>query len=180
MQAMSVVTDQQRVRRLAEIQTQNEKEAAQAEENKKNRDFVQLYRANMPEIRWLMANYPFASILLIFLLEHMDGKNCLACGYDLLVDYFGKTRNTIYKAIKVLEENGFLAILKMGTSNVYIINAEIAWTSYENQKTGALVTYANVDGKMLVNRKENMDYSIDKQAERFKALGAKIDRKYKL
>ena len=179
MQTMVVSTDAQRQIRMSELQAMNERDMVREEESKKNRDFVQIYRASMPEIRWLMVNHAFASSVLFFILEHMDGRNCLSCTHEIIMDYFGKSRSTVHRAIKILEENGFLGILKQGPTNVYIINAQVAWTSYQNQKTGLMLTYASIDGKMLVSRKENVDYSIEAQAERFKALGAKVDKKQK-
>jgi Fe2+ or Zn2+ uptake regulation protein len=72
---------------------------------------------------------------------------------------------TIYRAIKILEENGFIDVLKMGTSNVYVVNEEIAWKSYNTNKQ-----YSKYDGNILVSKKENKDYEFRSQFERFKAL----------
>lgn len=136
------------------------------DENKRqNRNFVQLYRENMPELRWLMSKSGLASSILFFIIEHMDTRNALACSYNIFEDYFNVHRTTIYRALKLLEENGFIDILKMGTSNVYIINTEVAWCSWDNQKK-----YAQFEGKMLVSKKENKDYKYRSQFERFKTL----------
>lgn len=141
------------------------KENEEYEKSKKNRNFVQLYRDNMPELRWLMAKSGIASSILFFILEHMDNKNALACSYSVFEDYFEVSRTTIYRAIKLLQENGFIDVLKMGTSNVYVINTDVAWSSWENQKQ-----FAQFEGKILVSRKENKDYQYRSQFDRFKAL----------
>ncbi|HDP4869955.1 TPA: replication/maintenance protein RepL, partial [Pseudomonas aeruginosa] len=106
----------QMLQRLIDLEQQENKDKEQFEEKKKNHNFIQLYRDNMPELRWLMANHNFASSLLFFILEHMDNRNALACSYAVFEDYFGKSRSTVYRAVKLLEENGFLNVLKMGTS----------------------------------------------------------------
>ena len=155
----------QKIKRLLELEEQTDEEEKKQKEEEKNSNFVQLYRDNMPEIRWLMTKHAFASSLLFFILEHMDTKNALACSYAVFEDYFGKSRTTVYRAIKLLEENGFIDVLKMGTSNVYIVNHDIAWTSYNNTKK-----YTKYEGNILVSKKENKDYEYRSQFERFKAL----------
>ncbi|WP_050184134.1 replication/maintenance protein RepL [Domibacillus robiginosus] len=154
-----------KLQRLLEMHEEQKEEEQQREQEDKNTNFVQLYRDHMPEMRWLMTNHSFASSLLFFILEHMDNRNALACSYSVFEDYFGKSRMTIYRAIKLLEENGFIDVLKMGTSNVYLVNADLAWTDSRSSKK-----YAKYDGKILVSKKENKDYEYRKQFDRFKAL----------
>lgn len=154
-----------KITKLLEIQEEEQEKVEQKQEQEKNANFVQLYRDHMPEVRWLMTNHSFASSLLFFILEHMDNRNALACSYSVFEDYFGKSRMTIYRAVKVLEENGFIDVLKMGTSNVYIVNADLAWTDKNNNKK-----FAKYDGKILVSKKENKDYEYRNQFDRFKAL----------
>ena len=154
-----------KLQRLLEMQGQKQEEEKKRAEEDKNANFVQLYREHMPEMRWLMTNHPFPSSLLFFILEHMDNRNALACSYSVFEDYFEKSRMTIYRAIKLLQENGFLDVLKMGTSNVYIVNEDLAWTDYNSNKK-----FAKYDGKVLVSKKENKDYEYRSRFERFKAL----------
>jgi DNA-binding PadR family transcriptional regulator len=72
---------------------------------------------------------------------------------------------TIYRAIKTLQDNGFIDVLKMGTSNVYIVNEDLAWTDKNTKKK-----FAKYDGKILVSKKENKDYEYRNRFDRFKAL----------
>jgi Fe2+ or Zn2+ uptake regulation protein len=154
-----------RLQRLLELQEQEEREEDKQKQEDRNANFVQLYRDNMPEMRWLMTNHAFASSLLFFILEHMDNRNALACSYSVFEDYFEKSRMTIYRAIKLLQENGFIDVLKMGTSNLYLVNADLAWTDSNSNKK-----YAKYDGKILVSKKENKDYEYRSQFDRFKTL----------
>nr|WP_242451970.1 replication/maintenance protein RepL [Rhodanobacter sp. T12-5] len=155
----------QMLQRLIDLEQQENKDKEQFEEKKKNHNFIQLYRDNMPELRWLMANHNFSSSLLFFILEHMDNRNALACSYAVFEDYFGKSRSTVYRAVKLLEENGFLNVLKMGTSNVYVVNEDLAWTDGNDKKK-----FAKYDGKILVSKKENKDFEYKSQFDKFKAL----------
>jgi hypothetical protein len=159
------VNEFKKLQKLLELDEKNEQDQQKKESEKKNLNFIQLYRENMPELRWLMANHNFASSLLFFIIEHMDNKNALACSYSIFEDYFGKSKMTIYRGIKVLEENGFLSVLKMGTSNVYLVNEDLAWTNSNDKKK-----FAKYDGKILISKKENKDYVYRKQFDRFKSL----------
>lgn len=154
-----------RLQKLLEMEKEEKEEAEEREKAEKNYNFIQLYRDHMPEIRWLMSNHAFASNLLFFILEHMDNRNALACSYAVFEDYFGKSKMTIYRGIKTLEENGFIDILKMGTSNVYLVNQDLAWTDKNTSKK-----FAKYDGKILVSKKENKDYEYRNQFDRLKSL----------
>lgn len=153
------------IERFIEIDKLEEDENKRIEEDKKNFNFVQIYRDHMPELRWLMTNHAFASSLLFFILEHMDNRNALACSYSVYEDYFKKHKTTIYRNLKILQDNGFIDIMKMGTSNVYLVNEDLAWTHYNTNKK-----YAKYDGKILISKKENKDYEYRSQFERFKSL----------
>lgn len=154
-----------RLQKLLEMDKTEEDEQKEKEQLEKNDNFIQLYKDNMPEIRWLMTNHAFANNLLFFILQHMDNRNALACSYAVFEDYFGKSRTTIYRAVKILEENGFIDVMKMGTSNVYIVNQDLAWTDKNTRKK-----YAKYDGKILVSRKENKDYHYQNRFEKLKSL----------
>lgn len=155
----------QQLQRLMKLEENHLAKEREQEERKKNYNFIQLYRDNMPELRWLMSNHNLASSLLFFILEHMDNKNALACSYSVFEDYFGKHKTTIYRNLKILEENGFIDILKMGTSNVYVVNQDLAWSDSNDKKK-----FTKYDGKILVSKKENKDYEYKSQFDRFKAL----------
>lgn len=132
---------------------------------KLNSDFVQLYRNHLTEIRWLMNKSSLACEIFLFIIEHMDTSNALACSSAIFEDYFGKSRSTISRAIKILKDEGFVSTLKMGTSNVYIVNQEIAWTTWNNKKE-----YCKFQGNILVSKKENKDYAYKKSFEKPKVL----------
>lgn len=134
-------------------------------EETKNKNFVQLYRDNMKAIRWLSSNNSTALELFLFILEHMDHTNALGCSYAIFEDALGKSKPTITRAIKVLKDNGFIDVLKMGTSNVYIINHEVAWASWDNKKK-----YCKFNGNMLISHKENKDYAYKSNSQKIKIL----------
>lgn len=151
--------------RRREIEEEQQKELEKQEKEKKNSNFVMIYREHMPEIRWLMKKSRYASNIFNFILEHMDYNNALMCSYQVFMDYFEISKDTVRLAIKILKENGFIDILKSGTNNVYIVNQEIAWTSWDNQKK-----YCKFQGNILISATENKDYEYRRQFDRLKAL----------
>lgn len=151
--------------RQKDLEMQDKAREEKAEEDKKNYNFVMMYRNHMPEMRWLMQKSGIASSILNFIMEHMDYKNALICSYAVLMDYFNVSKPTITRAIKLLYDNGFIDILKSGTSNIYIVNYQIVWCSWENQKK-----YCKFDGKVLISQTENKDYFYRSQFDKFKEL----------
>lgn len=162
---MLIDTDEKRRLRELELKQEETRELEEKEKAKKNSNFVMMYRDHMPELRWLMKKSGIASGILNFIMEHMDTKNALLCSYAVFEDYFEVSRTTIYRALKLLEDNGFVDVLKSGTSNVYVVNENIAWTSWESQKK-----YCKFEGNILISATENKDYEYRNQFEKFKAL----------
>lgn len=151
--------------RKKEIEKEKQKEEEEIEKSKKNSNFIMMYREYMPEIRWLMKKSKYASAIFNFILEHMDYNNALMCSYQVFIDYFEISQVTVARAVKLLKENGFVDILKSGTSNIYIVNSQVAWTSWDNQKK-----YCKFKGNVLVSATENKDYFYRNQFEKFKNL----------
>ena len=98
----------------------------------KNRNYVRFNRDSMMNIAELNAEMPSAFKVFMFIIKNMDANNALVVSMDALEEALGLSRSTLDKAIKYLEENKWLRIRKQGTSNVYVINPEIAWTGWVN------------------------------------------------
>lgn len=162
-----MITEQNKLK-LREIEIEKEREQKQVEIARKNTNFVMMYREHMPEVRWLMKKSGIASSILNFIIEHMDNKNTLSCSYQVFMDYFEVSKDTIRRSINLLKENGFIDILKSGTSNVYIVNQDIAWSSWDNQKK-----YCKFNGNILISATENKDYFYRSQFDKFKELRKK-------
>jgi Fe2+ or Zn2+ uptake regulation protein len=119
----------------------------------------------MPEMRWLMQKNGTAASMLNFIMEHMDYNNALMASYQVFMDYFGISKPTVTRCISLLYENGFIDILKSGSSNVYVVNHDVVWCSWDNQKQ-----YSKFDGKILISRTDNKDYEYRSQHDKFKQL----------
>ena len=128
---------------------------------KPNANFVQFYRNEIGSIRELIKDEPKAASLFLFLSEKMDQENALIVSQETLSEYFGISKRTIIRQLNVLKEKGFIEIIKSGTANVYLVNANIAWTSYAKKK------YAQFKANVFVSKSEQ-EYKI--KSSKFKQL----------
>lgn len=122
-------------------------------ENRQNKNFVQFYRPFLDEIAQLGSDNPVALKLFMFITKHMDNNNALGVSMNALTEILGYSRQTVSKAVKYLKSEGWLCVLKSGTSNIYILNPSIVWTSYDTQKQ-----YCKFQTNVIVTPSENAEY----------------------
>ena len=122
-------------------------------EEQKNKDFIQLYRDHVDDIARLAGENYTAYKLFMLLCKHMDGTNALCASYQVLTEILTISASTLKRAVKYLKDNGWLCVMKSGTSNVYIVNPDVAWTSYGNQKQ-----YCKFQANVLLSSSENAEY----------------------
>lgn len=106
----------------------------QAEQNTKQNTLQHLMQINSEIPAYIAKFYkmnPHALDILLFLINHMDGTNAVICSQVLLMDYFGLSRSTVVKCVQDLKEHGLICIAKTGSSNVYYLNDDLEWTSYD-------------------------------------------------
>lgn len=151
-----------------------ERAKKQREEDKKNSDFVQVYRRHMEQIAELGTENPTALKLLLFFMAHMDGTNALCVSNITLQEIFNCSKPTVCKAIKYLKDNGWICVLKSGTANVYIVNPEVAWSSYGYQKQ-----YCKFNATVFLSESENTEYLQNKRAfNKFKTIDENFVKSY--
>ena len=92
----------------------------------------------------------------------MDQENALIVSQRNFVRIFWNLKRTIIRQLNVLKEKGFIEIIKSGTANVYLVNANIAWTSYANKRE-----YAQFKANVFVSKSEQ-EYKI--KSSKFKQL----------
>lgn len=122
-------------------------------EDDKNRNFVQLNRDFMMDIAVLGKENPNALSVFMFISQNMDGNNALCISMKALEEALELSRSTLSRAVRYLKDKGWLCVLKTGTSNVYIINPDIEWTSWANQKK-----YCKFQTNVIVTPSENPDF----------------------
>lgn len=122
-------------------------------DEQKNRDFIQLYRDHVDDVARLARENGKAYDLFMLLIKHMDGNNALCVSNKALQELLNCSKPTVCKAINYLRDNGWICVLKSGTSNVYIVNPEVAWTSYGNQKR-----YCKFQANVILSSSENAEF----------------------
>lgn len=116
---------------------------------KLNADFVQLYRKNIEAIVELGKKSQLAVLIFVYLLKIIDKQNAVVISQETLCEIFQVSRMTMYRAQKELEKSSFIKIVKVGTANAYVINSELAWTTYANKKEFAIFT-----AQVIASKKE--------------------------
>lgn len=99
---------------------------------KKNIDFVQLYKKELKQLRGLVKLNPTAAQILLVFVEKMNKQNAVIMSYKTLEQITKKKRNTCSKAIKDLREAKFINIIKVGNANAYVVNSNVFWST-DNQ-----------------------------------------------
>lgn len=111
--------------RLLALLEEKEKEINQ----KKNIDFVQLYKKELKQLRGLVRLNPTAAQLLFLFVEKMNKQNAVLMSYKTLEQITKKTRQTCSKAVKDLREANFINIVKIGNVNAYVVNSNVFWST---------------------------------------------------
>lgn len=138
----------------------------QQQDDKKNRNFIQLYRTGIDSLTELATANSTAFKLMMFLMKNMDGTNALVVSNNALQEILQLSKATICRSVKYLKDSGYICVLKTGTSNAYIVNPELAWTSYEYQKQ-----YCKFSATVLLTSTENAEYLQNRQSfNRFKTI----------
>lgn len=103
-----------------------------------NDKFVQLYVDKLDLIIEMTGENPTAVKVFVWLLQHMDKRNALVVSQEALAEAMGLHRTTIFRCTSYLREKKAVDIVKSGSTNIYAVNAQIAWKADANGKKYAL------------------------------------------
>lgn len=126
-------TFEERQKQLEGEKEQEEKQQKLAKNSPFGR-WTQFNNEHTKELMWLSLKHPKANAILLFLVDQMDNYNAVMCSSKVIEEVLGVSRVTVSRAIAVLRDNGFIAVLKSGTSNIYAINDTVYWKSWGNKK----------------------------------------------
>lgn len=128
-----------------------------------NQNFVMFFRNEMHSLRKIAIQDGKALSVLMLITEHMDQTNSLIVSRETIGEILGMAIPTVDRKLKFLRDNNFLTVAKTGTSNVYMVNANIAWTTYGNQKdyakfrTSILISRTEQDNKIKGTKPKQLD-----------------------
>ena len=165
-QVLAVETEvQMKMHKLA-IENQERKDAIEKERAKKQENkFVQITDPyGLLAMRAIYNKSRPAGDLFNFMIQYMDRKNCLVCSMNLLGEALNKSRQSIYRSIKILADNNFISIAKLGNTNAYYLNSDIVWKAWRNGKP-----YAKCHGTILLSLTEQ-DVETKKRVKKQLAL----------
>jgi len=111
-------------------QHEAETEKQRKEQERLFTKWTQYSKEHASELISLAIDYPKAHAILIFLVDHMAEYNAVMCSYQALMEVLCISKATVQRNLQVLKDNGFITILKSGTSNVYAINDQPFWKSW--------------------------------------------------
>lgn len=112
---------------------EQEREEQEREKESRKSPFSNFYQVNKDKSEYLsscLRENPKALQLLFFIFDHMDRYNAVVCSYQVFQEALGVSKATIQRCVKYLKDNGFVYVYKTGTSNVYVANKELVWSSW--------------------------------------------------
>lgn len=114
-----------------------------------NDNFVQLYLDNIDLMSKIIGENPTAAKVFMWLIKHMDKRNALVISQPALADGLNLSVRTIQYATAYLKKMNAVNVLKSGNTNIYAVNAQIAWKSDARGKQ-----YAWFDAKVYISEFE--------------------------
>jgi hypothetical protein len=103
-----------------------------------NDNFVQLYIDKLDLIIEMTNENPTAVKVFTWLLKQMDKRNALVVSQPALAEALGVTTRTVQYSVAYLKQKKAVAVLKSGNTNIYAVNAQIAWKADAKGKKYAL------------------------------------------
>lgn len=151
-----------------EEQDKREAEARKRTKNSPYSNWYQFNREYSKEMIWLAGEEPRAHQILLFLLDQMDNYNAVMCSHQVLQEALKIGKTTISNAVKILKEHGFITVYKSGTSNVYAVNKNLAWSSWGNN-----YKYAKFDARIIISKSEQEHEKPKITTEKLKQVNVK-------
>lgn len=130
-----------------------------------NHNFVQLSRAYLKAWRGLIRKNGLAAEILFYLVEKMGRTtNAVVCSYSTLTEVTGYSRRSVATAIKVLKDDNWIQVVKIGNASAYCVNERALWQAGRNQRKYAIFSATVVaseseqESDFLAKSKEKLTY----------------------
>jgi biotin operon repressor len=111
-------------------------------------DFTMITRGYIKDIRELSKRSAVAFNMLMLIVERMDRANALVISQATLGKVLGYGRTTIHKATRLLIEERWLQVIKIGTASGYVVNSKVAWRTHNGER------YASFYAEIFVSEHE--------------------------
>ena len=128
-----------------------------------NQDFVMTFRPAYKKLREIGYKDPKARVLLDFFLEQMDTENALIVSRQTIAEFLGWGTATVTRKIKVLRDEKCIDVKTTGSSSIYLVNADIAWTTWADKRQYARFRANVFIGKSEQEYQEREDVKAEKR-----------------
>lgn len=114
---------------------EEERRLAAATKNRVAGGYYMMSRAAEKNLRALQKENPSAALLFSVIRENMQiGTNAVAISNTAFCKLIGKSRATVTRAIKHLTEHNYVQVIKVGTTNTYVVNEQVAFAGNPGQR----------------------------------------------
>lgn len=112
------------------------------------KDFTMVTRGYWADLRNLSRRMPAAFEILTLITERMNKSNALVISQATMGELLGYGRTTIHKAIRILEDERWLQVVKIGTANAYVVNSKVMWRDHSGKR------FASFFAEVLISESE--------------------------
>ncbi|EMU6614619.1 plasmid replication initiator-like protein [Escherichia coli] len=114
---------------------QEERYLASLRKNRVTGGYYMMSRAAEKNLRALQTANPAAALVFSVIRENMQiGTNAVAISNTAFCKIIGKSRATVTRAIKHLADHNYVQIVKVGTTNTYVVNEQVAFAGSHGQR----------------------------------------------
>lgn len=110
--------------------------------------FIQVSKAYIDEMNDLARCAPSAHLVLWTLIKCMNKQNSVLISQDSLCTLTSLSPATIKRSIALLRAQQWMDVLKMGSANIYRVNAEVFWQDRADGR------WASFNSRIILNFKE--------------------------
>ena len=114
---------------------QEERRIAAATKNRVTGGYYMMSRAAEKNLRALQKANPAAALVFSVIRENMQiGTNAVAISNTAFCKIIGKSRATVTRAIKHLTNHDYVQVVKIGATNTYVVNEQVAFAGSAGQR----------------------------------------------
>ncbi|TDR05451.1 helix-turn-helix domain-containing protein [Marinomonas communis] len=114
---------------------QEERRLAAATKNRVTGGYYMMSRAAEKNLRALQKENSNASLVFSIIRENMQiGTNAVTISNEALAKILGVSKRTVVRATKHLKEKQYVQVIKIGTSNTYVVNEQVAFAGSAGQR----------------------------------------------
>lgn len=114
---------------------QEERRLSAATKNRVTGGYYMMSRAAEKNLRALQRENSNASLVFSVIRENMQiGTNAVTISNEALAKILGVSKRTIVRATKHLKDKQYVQVIKIGTSNTYVVNEQVAFAGSAGQR----------------------------------------------